>query len=137
MKSIPYCTSNDIVRPDMDLRRWLKATGVSQRELARRLDYKGNGFITLVAAGKREIPANDVVLWADALKLQGDDRTTFLKDAKEEAIPSWALKEFKEQAKRLALVESALVSLAKIAPQYGMPVPQSVQQLVRSIAERS
>lgn len=73
----------------MSLNHWLDATNTTQRELAERLGYKGNGFITLVNKGKRAVPGDDIPAWADALGLSGADRQAFVDEFAEKSIPKW------------------------------------------------
>lgn len=73
----------------VDLRYWMRHCEVSGKELARRLGHSSSGFITLVANGKRGIPPDEVIKWADALRLSADDRERFIASAMESGVPEW------------------------------------------------
>jgi transcriptional regulator with XRE-family HTH domain len=68
---------------------WIKRSGISQRELARRLGYTSNGPVQQVAAGRRYVPPDDIPRWADALELTAPDREAFLMWAIRDALPAW------------------------------------------------
>lgn len=63
-----------------ELRRLLRAKGWTPAQLARALKVN-SGFMTLVLAGKRRVPPTEAPAWADALELQGSERTAFLIEA--------------------------------------------------------
>ena len=73
----------------MSITHWLQKVNITQRELAKRLGYTGNGFVTLVNTGKRSVPAEDIPKWADALRLDGVDRESFIDECAEASIPKW------------------------------------------------
>jgi transcriptional regulator with XRE-family HTH domain len=73
----------------MNLKHWLKKRSMTQRALADRLGLEGNGFITLVAGGKRTVPGDKVTEWADALGLLDEDRQEFIDECGRECIPAW------------------------------------------------
>jgi transcriptional regulator with XRE-family HTH domain len=73
----------------MNLKHWLKKRSMTQRQMAERLGLEGNGFITLVAGGKRTVPGDKVTEWADALGLVDEDRHQFIDECGLECIPDW------------------------------------------------
>jgi transcriptional regulator with XRE-family HTH domain len=73
----------------MNLRAWLQQAQLPQRELARRLGYASNGFITLVVHGHRAIPLDAAPAYADALGLRTPDRERFLAECLAATLPAW------------------------------------------------
>ncbi len=73
----------------VDFLKWLKRSGLSQREAARRLGYSTNGPLSKVIKKQASIPSAAIPKWADALELKGKSREKFIKEAAEDAIPEW------------------------------------------------
>jgi len=60
------------------LRQHLQARGLSQNAFAKEVG-RGSSYISQVATG-RVGPPDDLEAWADALRLRGKDRETFLEE---------------------------------------------------------
>lgn len=75
--SVRYMLQYGAAAPMKTVAEWILASGLSQTELARRLGHKSSGMVNLVVQGKRAISPGKVEAWADALGLNGEDRTLF------------------------------------------------------------
>ena len=112
----------------MDLAKALEQQGISQRELGRRLDYDSNGVISGVLKGRIGVPSNDIPKWADALGLEGDDRSAFIDYYAEISIPVW-------YRQRLEKAESEVVELRAEAAKLRAKIDKIAVKLRQPIAE--
>lgn len=71
------------------LSKILLSKGLGQREFARKLGYSSPGLVSMVLKGKASIPQDDIPKWADALNLDGKERSDFIEWASVSAIPDW------------------------------------------------
>lgn len=59
------------------IREMMTNRGISQSELARRLDMASQGFVSLVLSGERQIPHDDTRRWMAALELNAEQQALF------------------------------------------------------------
>lgn len=80
----------------MDLSKWLKETGIGQRELSRRVGYKSNGPLSKIIKGEAYVPPDQIPEWADALELKDTKRVKFIDECLKAALPDWHLAQIRK-----------------------------------------
>ena len=102
---------------------------MTQRNLAERLGLEGNGFITLVAGGKRTVPGDKIPAWADALDLKGKERQQFIDECASECLPAWAWD-------RLTKAESDLIELRREASDLRSDMAKLTAKVAKVVIKR-
>lgn len=96
----------------MELAKYMP-DGLSQLELSKRLGHSNNGLVSRVVRGDRPVPLEDIELWAKALRLEGDVRERFIRDAEDQHTPPRILKNIREIESRVASMSSLAKTLMR------------------------
>ncbi len=118
---------------DVDLRKWLKKAGISQRELARRVGYSTNGPLSKIISGDAYVPPDAIPKWANALEISGNDRLVFIEECSVVAIPEWVLDELKKLRTEIATLRARNLVLESSV---GQPSPPSLAERLEEENER-
>jgi hypothetical protein len=105
----------------MDVRIWLEAymekVGLTDLELAFRLGYTTNSPVSAVKRGERNIAAERVSQWADALKVEGEPRKEFIELAHLELAPDWLKLQYRDLKKTIENLEKEQANLRDLIRQ--------------------
>ena len=99
----------------MNLKKWLLFAGISQRELARRLGYASNGPFDKIIKGIAYVPPSQIHEWADALRLEPQDRKRWVSECCDAGIPDWLNKQMRQletNERVLTTLVETLIALA-------------------------